>query len=68
MSDDSRDAPDIIFEGEVGECPFCDDYNGAHLGRHMVSKHTDEWSEYDRRMVWVRNGREKATIWCENHD
>ena len=29
-----------------GACPWCDEYDGDHVGRHASSAHTDKWNAY----------------------
>lgn len=29
-----------------GECPWCSDYDGDHIGQHASAAHPDEWSTY----------------------
>lgn len=29
-----------------GVCPWCDDYEGDHVGQHASSAHPDEWDAY----------------------
>ena len=31
---------------ESGVCPWCDDYEGDHVGQHASSAHPDAWDEY----------------------
>lgn len=31
---------------EDGECPWCDDYSGGHVGQHASSAHPKKWSDY----------------------
>jgi hypothetical protein len=31
---------------DAGVCPWCDDYEGDHVGRHASSAHPDEWGAY----------------------
>jgi hypothetical protein len=38
-----RDAAQLI---QAGECPWCDDYEGDHVGRHASSAHADEWQRF----------------------
>ena len=38
-----RDVEQLIM---VGECPWCDDYSGEHVGKHASSAHPDEWAAY----------------------
>lgn len=40
---------DVVPPGELieaGECPWCDEYEGEHVGQHASSAHPDEWAEY----------------------
>lgn len=41
--------PEPLTDGEIiesGECPWCDEYTGEHVGRHASSAHSEKWSEY----------------------
>ena len=38
-----RDIEQLII---AGECPWCDDYSGEHVGQHASSAHPDEWAAY----------------------
>jgi len=38
-----RDLAQLI---EVGECPWCDDYTGDHVGQHASSAHPEAWADY----------------------
>lgn len=29
-----------------GRCPWCDDYQGDHVGQHASGAHPEAWSEY----------------------
>lgn len=29
-----------------GECPWCEDYSGEHVGQHASSAHPELWREY----------------------
>lgn len=31
---------------ENGECPWCSDYSGEHVGQHASSAHTEAWAEH----------------------
>jgi hypothetical protein len=31
---------------DSGECPWCDGYEGDHVGQHASSAHPDEWANY----------------------
>jgi len=31
---------------EAGVCPWCDDYEGDHVGQHASSAHADQWADY----------------------
>lgn len=31
---------------DAGTCPWCDDYDGDHVGAHASSAHPDKWAEY----------------------
>ena len=31
---------------EAGECPWCDEYTGDHVGQHASSAHAEEWADY----------------------
>lgn len=31
---------------EQGECPWCDDYAGEHVGQHASSAHPEQWDAY----------------------
>jgi hypothetical protein len=31
---------------ERGKCPWCDDYDGDHVGQHASSAHPEAWREY----------------------
>jgi len=31
---------------ERGECPWCDEYEGEHVGRHASRAHPDAWEKY----------------------
>jgi len=50
----TRDAPADGGDGfatdaeavDAGICPWCDDYEGDHVGRHASSAHPDAWDEY----------------------
>lgn len=35
---DDAGAGDILVGGRVQECPFCDEYNGTSVGRHVAHK------------------------------
>lgn len=50
VTDESADG-DIIRDDpavqiEAGECPWCDDYGGEHVGQHASSAHPDAWDDY----------------------
>lgn len=32
---------------DQGICPWCDEYEGDHVGRHAASAHPDSWDEYN---------------------
>ncbi len=39
--------PETVEEHiDAGECPWCDDYSGDHVGRHASSAHPEEWEAY----------------------
>lgn len=29
-----------------GECPWCHDYDGEHVGRHASAAHPEAWADY----------------------
>lgn len=31
---------------DTGECPFCEEYDGDHVGRHASKAHPDKWQAY----------------------
>jgi hypothetical protein len=31
---------------ENGECPWCSEYKGDHVGQHASSAHPEEWTDY----------------------
>lgn len=46
-ADGSEGNPDTIGEAiDRGECPWCDDYEGDHVGQHASSAHPDAWDTY----------------------
>lgn len=39
--------PEGVAEAiEAGECPWCDEYDGDHVGQHASSAHPDKWDAY----------------------
>jgi len=48
-SDDRpRDPPltELQAQFDRGVCPWCDDYEGEHVGRHASSAHTEKWQRF----------------------
>lgn len=47
LDDDVAEQP-VTKEVEIarGECPWCDEYEGDHVGRHASSAHPDAWDRY----------------------
>ena len=51
-SDESDDAGDVSAqtrrESQIsrGVCPWCDAYDGEHVGRHASSAHTEKWNRF----------------------
>ena len=50
-SSDSHEKPesrasDAAALIDAGECPWCDEYSGSHVGQHASSAHADEWAAY----------------------
>jgi hypothetical protein len=43
-TDDTARSPSAMIDD--GECPWCDDYSGDHVGSHASSAHPDEWDDY----------------------
>jgi len=40
-------ADDIIADRtDNGVCPWCDDYEGEHVGQHASSAHSNAWADY----------------------
>lgn len=39
-----RDIEQLI---EAGECPWCNDYSGEHVGQHASATHPEKWNEYN---------------------
>lgn len=37
---------DVSASINSGVCPWCDDYEGDHVGQHASSAHPDEWGAY----------------------
>jgi hypothetical protein len=58
------DAGDILVEGRVEECPFCD-YEGGHLGRHISQIHPEEWADFERQIVFVKTDEDLTVWWSE---
>jgi len=44
--DDMESKLDIAGVIEQGKCPWCDEYEGDHIGQHASSAHPDEWNAY----------------------
>ena len=40
------DGDDLTTAVERGVCPWCDDYEGDHVGQHASSAHPDEWDAF----------------------
>ena len=40
------EAAEIRAAIDAGECPWCEDYDGDHVGQHASSAHPDEWAAY----------------------
>ena len=39
--------PETVGEAiDDGRCPWCEEYDGDHVGRHASSAHPDAWAEY----------------------
>jgi hypothetical protein len=45
-TDAERDIEGMI---DMGVCPWCDEYEGEHVGQHASSAHPDEWDAYKGR-------------------
>jgi len=45
-----RNPEDIQTLIENGICPWCDDYEGDHVGRHASSAHADKWADYKEKL------------------
>jgi hypothetical protein len=48
-SDDRpRDPPltELQAQFDRGVCPWCDDYEGEHVGRHASSAHAEKWQRF----------------------
>lgn len=45
-SPDADTAPALSEQIDDGVCPWCDEYEGDHVGQHASSAHADEWDEY----------------------
>lgn len=42
-----EDDPGTIDDAiEAGECPWCDEYSGEHVGQHASSAHPDKWDAH----------------------
>lgn len=49
VEDSATTDTDVVEPGasiEAGECPWCEDYDGEHVGQHASSAHPDEWQAY----------------------
>jgi len=45
-NDVNGDEPEDADLIEQGKCPWCDDYEGDHIGQHASSAHPDAWNAY----------------------
>ena len=43
QQDGTDDAEALV---KSGVCPWCDEYDGDHVGQHASSAHPDEWDAY----------------------
>lgn len=39
-------APALDDAIDRGVCPWCDEYEGEHVGQHASLAHSDEWNAY----------------------
>ena len=44
--DASEDVEETAAAVEAGVCPWCDEYEGGHVGQHASSAHPDAWEAY----------------------
>lgn len=45
LDDDDDGKPPADADATEG-CPFCDDYDGDHVGTHAAQAHPEAWADY----------------------
>lgn len=46
VPDDAVDDDSIAATIDAGECYWCDEYSGDHVGQHASSAHPEAWTAY----------------------